>query len=640
MPVSKYTKSSGGVWTRTDNYSFNYSDGDEIENRLLRQVQQAKDVSLASDELQRFMVDWPSEYHFSPLRANLLSPFHLHQFDNILEIGSGCGAMTRVLGEQCPASKIIALEGSMRRAEITKARCRDLKNVEIFQDSFADFEQNDPFDLISMIGVLEYSPSYFKGENPILEALNRTRRLLCANGVLIVAIENQLGLKYFNGCEEDHNGQPFFGINDLYRLGTFRTFGKKQLEEQFAQAGFDRVEFVYPFPDYKLPQLLLREESFQCDELDLSHLAGQYPSRDYSRVGDKIFQETRVWNLLSQNDLLRDLANSFLVFAFCGDRSLADLTDPWLLKSFSCKRKKRYLIETVFQKEQDRLVVEKKLCYPSAFDQPKNIIHHVGKVDYIKGVPYGYSLLDQVSKKDSLAQFIHYLTPWVNWLRENAYSQSSSTGDETLLLPGELYDCMPTNFLVNKHKQLCLIDQEWEYRKPLELGFVLFRGLYRELTTNLIFFEQTDLFANGNLWDVLAKIYDAFGLFFDQDIFVHYLDIEITFQLEVCTYNVGRKELIDYLHNFFEERRTQKSGITELLLSGGTRRHALLIEQEKMLRQVVVERDEQIAALNLLVGERDQELLNISKSHSWRLTAPLRSAGHLVRDCFKKIYLS
>ncbi len=630
MPVSKYTKSSGGIWTRTDTSSFNYSDGDEIENRLLNQVRQAKDVSLASDELQRLMVDWPSEYHFSPLRANLLSPFHLHQFDNILEIGSGCGAMTRVLGEQCPASKIIALEGSMRRAKITKARCRGLSNVEIFQDSFADFEQDDPFDLISMIGVLEYSPSYFEGENPILEALHRARRLLSANGVLVVAIENQLGLKYFNGCEEDHTGQPFFGINDLYRLGTFRTFGKKQLEEQFAQAGFDRVEFVYPFPDYKLPQLLLREESFQCDELNLSHLAGQYPSRDYSRIGDKIFQETRVWNLLSQNGLLRDLANSFLVFAFCGDSTLADLTDPWLLKSFSCRRKKRYLIETVFQKEQDGLVVEKKLCYPSAFDQtdnePENIIHHIGKVNYIKGVPYGYSLLDQVSKKDSLAQFINYLTPWMNWLRENAYSQSSSTGHEMLLLPGELYDCTPANFLVNKHKQLCLIDQEWEYRKPLELGFVLFRGLYRELNANLIFFEQTDLFANGNFLDVLAKIYDAFGLFFDQDIFVHYLDIEITFQLEVCMHNVGRKELIDYFHNFFKEKRTQKSGITELLLSGGTRRHAFLIEQEKMLRQAVI--------------ERDQELLEIFKSHSWRLTAPLRSAGYLVRDYFKKISLA
>ncbi|MCK5520593.1 MAG: hypothetical protein KAI81_05740, partial [Candidatus Marinimicrobia bacterium] len=339
--------------------------------------------------------------------------------------------------------------------------------------------------------------------------------------------------------------------------------------------------------DYKLPQLLLREESFLCDDLDISHLAGQYPSRDYGRDGDKIFNEARVWNILSQNGLIRDLANSFLVFAFPGDGNIKDITDPWLVKAFSGRRQKRYLIETKFYKEQDEIVVEKKACYPLASEkksgEPETVIHHLGKMEYVQGVPYGYTLLDQVSKENSLAQFVTYLTPWVEWLRANALSQSVSEGGEKLLVPGKLYDCMPANFLINKQKELCIIDQEWEYKAPLELGFVFFRGIYREVSANFEYFEQTDIFKNRTILDILDHIYTVFELPFNQELFNDYLDHEVTFQLEVGTYGVGRKGLIEKLHTFFYGTRTLKSGVAELLISGGIGRHTLLVEQEKVL---------------------------------------------------------
>ncbi|XOF33727.1 MAG: class I SAM-dependent methyltransferase [Candidatus Electrothrix sp. YB6] len=639
MPLSKYTKSSAGVWTRAENSAFNYCDGVEIEERLLQQIQEAADVSVASDELQRLMVDWPSEYHFSPLRANLLSSFQLHQFPDILEVGSGCGAITRALGEQCPDSGIIALEGSRRRAEITKARCRDLANVEVYQDAFADFAPSYAFDLITMIGVLEYSPSFFAGDDPIVDALQHARNLLSDNGVLVIAIENQLGLKYFNGCGEDHNGQPFFGLNDWYRPGTSRTFGRRELQQLFSRAGFDRLEFVYPFPDYKLPQLLVREEAIQGNELDCSRLVAQYPSRDYSRNVDKMFIEARIWKTLSCNGLLRDLANSFLVFAFPDEKALADITDPWLVKAFSCRRKKRHLVETVFRKEENEIIVEKRLSYSSTSDQteaPEGIRHHVGQTEYIDGIPYVFGFLGQAVLKDTLAYFVSYLTPWVDWLRKHVCSQTTTAQGEILLVPGSLYDGIPANFLINREKQLCLIDQEWEYREPLELGFVLFRGVYRELSTNLDFLEQTDLIADGTFFDVLVRIYDAFGLLFDRDVFAAYIEREVDFQLELCSYSADRDSLVQYLNDFFTKTRLQKSGIAGLLVSGGTAGYALLKEREKTLRQTVAERDEQIDVLNQQVRQRDEKLSEIFRSQSWRLMAPLRFAGYLIRGDFAK----
>ena len=53
----------------------NYSDGDRTENRLMSVVRSAKDRSVFSRELRDAMKDWPSTYHLSPARANLLRPF-------------------------------------------------------------------------------------------------------------------------------------------------------------------------------------------------------------------------------------------------------------------------------------------------------------------------------------------------------------------------------------------------------------------------------------------------------------------------------------------------------------------------------------------------------------------------------------
>ena len=554
----------------------------------------------------------------------------------------------------------------MRRAEITRARCRNLTNVEVYQESFVDFAPGYAFDLITMIGVLEYTPSYFTGDDPIVEALQQARSLLNNNGILIVAIENQLGLKYFNGCAEDHNGEPFFGINDQYQPGTFRTFGKKELQEQFRQAGFDRLEFMYPFPDYKLPQLLLREESFQSDTLELTYLTGQYPSRDYGRYADKIFQEARVWNLLTKNGLVRDLANSFLVFAFTGSRSLQDITDSWLVKSFSGRRKKRYIIETVFQKDQEephKIVVEKKLSYPATAEQfpddLRNAVlqHHIGRAEYIKGVPYDSTLLDHVSSDDPLTGLIRYMTPWVEWIRKHAI-QNESGHDEKQLVSGALYECMPSNFLLNRQGELCLIDQEWEYNEPLEIGFILFRGLYREFSVNMELFQQVDLFRNTSMQSVqgvFEKIFQVVDIPFDQETVNRYIDLEVEVQLELVPYRIDRVDLTEFLQKFFHEPRIKKISFSELLKSGGTDRFGLLVRQKEILDQVLAERDETIGMLNQTVRDRDatieslnqkvaeldndlmylkalfseyhENYLTVTGSSSWRWTAPLRLAG-------------
>lgn len=62
-----------------------------------------------------------------------MRPFENDLHGDILEIGAGCGAITRYLGE-C-GGNVLALEGS-QDAAIARARTRDLQNVTVVSDRF------------------------------------------------------------------------------------------------------------------------------------------------------------------------------------------------------------------------------------------------------------------------------------------------------------------------------------------------------------------------------------------------------------------------------------------------------------------------------------------------------------------------
>ncbi|MCL1894361.1 MAG: protein N-lysine methyltransferase family protein, partial [Holophagaceae bacterium] len=65
----------------------------ENEDRLLSILKSAGDISANSRELQFYQTDWPSIYHLSSLRGNLLRPFlgHFSSGKSVLELGAGCG---------------------------------------------------------------------------------------------------------------------------------------------------------------------------------------------------------------------------------------------------------------------------------------------------------------------------------------------------------------------------------------------------------------------------------------------------------------------------------------------------------------------------------------------------------------------
>ena len=278
-----------------------YSDGD-IEDDLLHLIQEEPDVEkiLAKDDR------WPVLYHFSPVRQNILEWYPFKKGAEILEIGSGCGAITGVLCKN--AEHVTSVDLSKRRSLINANRNKEYDNLTIMVGNFNDIVLEEKYDYITLIGVLEYAAYYTDAKQPFESFLKRISSYLKEDGKLLIAIENKFGLKYWAGTREDHTGKFFDGLEGYIDTeSSVRTFSKEGLKTIIANAGYRNAEFYYPFPDYKFPVQIFSDEYLpKEDDLNIG-----LDTFDNTRM--MLFNENRVYASLLKENKFYFFANSFFV---------------------------------------------------------------------------------------------------------------------------------------------------------------------------------------------------------------------------------------------------------------------------------------------------------------------------------------
>lgn len=307
--------------------SLGYSDGDRQEEELLCI---SKEHSW-DDELKKGD-KWHILYHFSPIRQNILEWYPFKKEATLLEVGSGCGALSGMFSRK--VGKVVCAELSKRRSLINAYRNRDCSNVEIYIGNFEDMQFEEKFDYITLMGVLEYSALYMSGEEPFDAMLKRIKGLLKPNGILFIAIENKMGIKYLNGAKEDHTGEFYSGIEDyIYRK--VRTFSKPELTGLLNENGFSETEFYYPYPDYKLPDTIYSDR-VQPREGELRLWGANY---DQARLAN--FNEGIMADQFCRDGMSDYFSNSFLVIAGQEGKAIPDYVH------YTNTRKEEYQTRTV-----------------------------------------------------------------------------------------------------------------------------------------------------------------------------------------------------------------------------------------------------------------------------------------------------
>ena len=626
------------VWSRPDYRPIAYSEGEDTERRIGDIVRQTDDLSVLSPRLAQQCTDWHSVYHLGSSRANLLRPFQeLFGGREVLEIGAGCGALTRFLGES--GARVLALEGSLRRAAVARARCRGLPDVTVVAEQFERFATSRRFDVVTLVGVLEYAPAFTSGAAPVLAMLRQARALLKPEGTLILAIENQLGLKYFAGAPEDHLGTAMYGIEGRYRPGEPRTFGRAELDALLARAGFLGRAFLAPFPDYKLPVCILTEPGFSTPGFDAAALLRQTASRDPQLPRPLAFAPERVWPALAANGLALEMANSFLV------RATPQAPPPGppprtLAWHYATRRAPQFCKQTLFSADPARggvAVAAIAIGAAAAASLPEQRIRWQlpAAADYLSGSPFSDAFAEVVAQDGWHAE---QFAPLFRQYRDLLERQAAAMGRPVVLrrpddpLPGALWDLIPRNIIADRDGALHPFDQEWRLDDDVAWGWMVVRSMLHlmQSLTRIGHCADRDIATPAALLLAACEAADA----------------AVSREwLEAC---IGREiETQHAIAGWPGAPRSRPADILDVPLP--LCNDALLIaDQRRRIAELEREQDDARARITALESERKRTLAErdalaasleaqrqaFQKSWSWRITAPLRLAG--IADMFRR----
>ncbi|MDD1687145.1 class I SAM-dependent methyltransferase, partial [Methanoregula sp.] len=471
------------IYVHPDNITIEYHDGGEAY--ILESMKKVKDLSSHSPEFKQYIKDWPTRYHFSNKRINFLEAIKvvLPKNADVLEIGSGCGTITRWLGEKFHS--VDALEGNTQRAGITRYRTRDLENVTVYCGDVLATDFDKKYDIITLIGSLEYIPLYDNNHDNPKDActaiLTRLKSSLKENGILLIAIENKFGAKYFSGCKEDHTGREFEGIIG-YPDKTPITFSRNEMESMLSQTGFEHTQFYHVFPDYKMTETIIPENPEVLSLYPYNWI--RTPFEDYFGVRDYLFQEFLFLKNITNSGLLWHFSNSFVILAT--KTNTKKLDPPWLIKKYHCNNK----LDSKFTHDITLLKEERMVCRDAKYVVNRN--PQFGGISYYMDNDFEYNLKEnQLEIGEALIYYFYIdiiksnpdfqLKHGLHILYENLISQFSigKTDDEGYpFIKGEAIDFTVWNLIITSDKQLHFIDRKWKSKKPITAEYILFRNLF------------------------------------------------------------------------------------------------------------------------------------------------------------------
>lgn len=464
-----------------------YSDGKEIE---LQMLEIAKDYP--EDASQDFIANnsgYTINNTFSSVRQNILNWYPFRKESDILEVGAGMGSITGMLCDR--AKSVTAIEMSETRAEVIKARYPERKNLTIISEDITEWETEQRYDYVVFIGVLEYAAVFSNAENPFERFLYSAKRLLKQDGIILFAIENRFGVKYWLGAAEDHLQEPFVGIEGYRAPRTAKTFSKAELEHMLNRVGLEKHRIYSVYPDYKFPEIIC------TNEFKPSYMNLQKVHFTYSRNSVLTANEKELYKELVDNNVWEFFANSYLIEA-----SAEKISEPHVIHvSAKGECKKQYRANTIIYNNGQ---VVKSPAHPMANAHIQRIYDN-NEMLKLRGVEVlDLTLVDHelvsafVEEKSAQNYFVQLLEDGnregvfrlIDLLREALIKSSDVTASNNIIfelpdakseydygtvLKDGFIDMTLYNAFV-KENQLVFYDQEWRF-PDVPLNYILYYGL-------------------------------------------------------------------------------------------------------------------------------------------------------------------
>lgn len=451
-----------------------YCDG-VVEDEIL---EIARDYSLVEyPHIIEERKSWPVLYHLSAQRENIVDFLPIGKQHKVLEVGSGCGAITGSLATR--AGSVTCVDLSKKRSTINAYRHGECENVTIHVGNFKDIEPDLPndYDYICLIGVFEYGQSYIGGNKPFVNFLNILKKHLKKDGRIVIAIENKYGLKYFAGCMEDHLGSYFSSIENYADGGGVRTFSKNGLESIFKECGMEEYHFYYPYPDYKFMTTVYSDKKLP-GQGELSNNL-----RNFDRDRMLLFNEKNAFDGLVKDGMFPVFSNSYLVIL--GEdieveyaRYSNDRAPQFQIKTIICENAKgekevrKYPLTEAAREHIGNLVTAYEGLEKRYHGSPLKINkcslieeeEYYARLEFVKGIPLSGYMDECLERRD----YEGFMKLFERYLEYVGYNEEYPVAD---------FDMVFSNIMVDG-EDWTLIDYEWTFGKAMETKELAFRAVY------------------------------------------------------------------------------------------------------------------------------------------------------------------
>lgn len=597
-------------------------DSGNIENELLDIYKTGRQATL-KDNPNFF-------YTITPIRENIINWYPFKENSSILEVGGGLGAIT---GSLCKvAKKVVSNEYSKRRAENIYYRHKNYDNLEVIVGNIEKIHFKEKFDYIVLIGVFEYAKRFFNSNNPFHYFLEKLKSLLKDDGVILIAIENRYGIKYFAGATEDHYPEKYLGLNG-YEGKDIQTFGKQELINIIKDSGFNYYKFYYPYPDYKMPYLIHTDERLpkktELKDLYLYNHGNQVYNFDYRNVLSGIIN----------NNQYGFFANSFLLEISNKKDSIADIN---FVKTF-LYRKDNCQINTIFSGNNNIYKVPKFESSKKHLDKMINtnkkltecgvnvasINKQNGKycIDYIDGKTLTELISELAINKEieKIQKEIQEFYDILSKISRNGYIKNSVIDEEEVYFKNKkvkilkigLYDLHMSNIMKSNNKYY-IIDQEWVTDKDVPLNYMMYfsiRFLFEWIIGLDKILNEKDLYIKYNITEEEVLIYNKMCVELSRlanNVDYEYLKIINKENQFICIDDILKDSQLKINNCEIEKQQGIKENI-ELKNN--------LISKENIIKELSKEITEQ----NINFNNLNKEYMNLISSKSWKYTKIFRN---------------
>lgn len=500
---------------------------DEIQMLLKQYNGKIQDVLADNDRLDYL-------YALSDQRELLLEWYDFEPDAKVLQVGADYGALTGFLCS-CTA-EVTVLDEDEKALETVKVRWQGRQNLHTVQGDLSEYAERKTeeksYDYVIFPGTLQ---------QPYEANIQAAKELLKDSGVLILAAENALGMKYWAGTARSGQGLTKRALEKLLKG-----------QETADSTG---MKFYYPMPDYRTP-VSIYSDRYLPKKGDLTRVT---PAYDYPRY--HMMDMGEGFDAVCDDGLFDLYANSYLVFWSKDPKRLQTEKEQIFIKYNKTRREQFQIRTSIWEGEQGRFVEKASLSldgiahiwsfqdkYEKLLRQHRSLKpvkpwYEEGKnsvfFPYIKGETLAQKLGDEIKGGTLSFQGLHEALDQICDVMPECRKRFQETeefeevfGDgltqEELAVLEQDDSCMVSNIdalfeniLLTEEGNACL-DYEWVFQFPIPEHFVKYRILYyfREQYISLMeHVSLEELLADFGITAEMAAIYAKMEWNFQQ--YVH-----------------------------------------------------------------------------------------------------------------------